>query len=118
MASRTDDLPPVQRASKRLLGSRYRAEIAEWIWEFGTAPINPTTLTNSLAERSEDPPSHSSVAGELNKLLEAGVLTHMPTSTREAYYERVGSVYFASCHDLAEEVREASVLPSATGEEP
>jgi hypothetical protein len=104
MAVRTDDLPPLQRRSKLLLGSAYRLEIAVWIWEFGAAPINPTQLTKELRERSEDPPAHSSVVQELEKLVSSGLLVPLKTPGRDVYYERQSSVFYEMCDRLRVEV--------------
>jgi hypothetical protein len=107
MAVRTEDLPPPQRRSKLLLGSAYRLEIAAWIWEFGATPINPTQLTNGLRVRSEDPPSHSSVAQELEKLVSCGLLGPLKVPGRDVYYERRDSVFYEMCDRLRREVQGA-----------
>ena len=108
MAVRTEDLRPLQRRSKLLLGSAYRLEIGVWIWERGSAPINPTQLTKELTERSEDPPSHSSVAQELEKLVSCGLLTPLKVPGRDVYYERHKSAFYEMCVRLRDEVGNAS----------
>lgn len=108
MARRTEDLPQVQRASKRLFGGTYSLEIGAWIWAFGAAPINPTGLTNGLRPFSEPPPSHGSVVAEIRNLETAGLLRRLGVSGRETYYQRGNSVYFELCHRLREEIASRS----------
>ena len=74
MAKRTEKLPPLQKASKQLFGGAYSLEIGVWIWEFGTALINPTAVRSGLQLTSEAPPAHSSVVVELENLTAAGRL--------------------------------------------
>lgn len=105
MATRTEDLPPIQQASKRLFGGRYSLEIGAWIWESGSAPINPTRLRESLEDSSEEAPSHSSVVKEMQNLQIAGLLTWLQVPGRDVYYERVESIYFEFCHRFQLEVR-------------
>src|SRR5579859_7185099 len=107
MSVRTESLPPVQKVSKQLLGAMYRLEIGAWISESGPAPINPTGLTEQLRHVSENPPSHTSVVAELNKLAECGLLVPLKSQVREVYFERHDSVFYEMCRRLREEVREA-----------
>jgi hypothetical protein len=104
MANRTEDLPPVQRASKQLLGGAYSVEIGAWIWQFGATPINPTRLRHALEESSEAAPSHSSVVKELQNLEAAGLLKWMAVPGRDVYYERETSSYFEFCYQFEREM--------------
>lgn len=112
MATRTEDLPPVQRLSKRLFGATYRLEIAVLIYELGTGPINPTELTRQLRDVSEAPPAHSSVAAEIEKLASCGLLLPVRTAVRDAYFERVESAFWESCARLRNEVRRDGLAKS------
>jgi hypothetical protein len=105
---RTENLPPVQRASKVLLGSAYRLEIGALISEWGSRPINPTELKQKLEGLSEDPPAYSSVAQELEKLAAYGLINPVKSTVREAYFERQDSVFFEMCRRLRDEVKEAA----------
>jgi|GEM_PF-4510496 len=112
MSARTERLPPVQKISKQLLGARYRLEIAAWISESGSAPINPTELTEQLAPFSESPPRYTSVVQELNKLAESGLLVPLNSQMREVYFERRDSVFYEMCRRLREEVKQEQRAPS------
>lgn len=105
MPTRTEDLPPIQRMSKRLFGAAYRLEIAVLISELGAAPINPTDVTKRLRDDSEDPPAHSSVAAELEKLASCGLLVPLKAPVRDAYFDRSKSEFWDLCRELRDEIR-------------
>lgn len=115
MATRTEDLPPVQRLSKRLFGTAYRLEIAVLIYELGAVPINPTDLTKRLRETSEASPAHSCVAAELEKLESCGLLMPLKSTVRDTYFERVGSVFWDFCLGLRDEVQGEGHAKSSQG---
>jgi hypothetical protein len=87
------------------MGSRYRLEIATWIWEFGGTPINPTDLTRRLQTASEAAPAHSSVVQELEKLAKCGLLVPLHAPGRDVYFERCESVFYDLCRRLRDEIR-------------
>jgi hypothetical protein len=119
MAARTEDLPPIQRLSKRLFGAAYRLEIAVLISDFGEAPINPTEVTKRLRDDSEDPPAHSSVAAELERLASCGLLVPLKAPVRrDAYFERAKSRFWDLCRDLRDEIRTGSLADSAPKPDP
>jgi hypothetical protein len=116
MSARTDQLPRVQRVSKVLFGARYRLEIAAWINERGSTPLNPTRLREELRSWSEDPPSHSSVVAELSKLAEADLLAPLVVPGQEVYYERQASTFYGFCSVLRSELLEsARTVPAESG---
>jgi len=107
MSQRTDDLPPVRRASKILLGGMYSLEIGALISRADPDRINTTHLSRTLDVLSGVSPKPNVVDAEIKKLERMNLLVRLPLPGQEVYYRRADSVYFELCRRLEEEQRRA-----------